>query len=115
MRLLLTWIINALALFLLPYLFTGIHVPDFVHAMVAALVLGLLNTIVRPILVLLTLPVTILTLGLFIFILNGLVFWFVGQMNLGFRVDTFWTAVFGAIVYSVISWALSALLLSRNR
>ena len=115
MRLLLTWVINAVALFALPYLFTGIHVPNFTHAMIAALVLGLINTIVRPILVVLTLPATILTLGLFIFILNGLLFWFVGQMNLGFSVDTFWTAVFGAIVYSVISWVLSALLLSRDR
>jgi putative membrane protein len=115
MRLLLTWVINAVALFALPYLFRGIHVPDFTSAMIAALVLGLINTIVRPILLLLTLPVTILTLGLFIFVLNGFLFWFVGQMNLGFRVDTFGTALLGAIVYSVISWLLSALLLTRAR
>ncbi|HEY1327766.1 MAG TPA: phage holin family protein [Casimicrobiaceae bacterium] len=114
MRLLLTWVINAAALFLLPYLFTGIHVPDFMHAMIAALVLGLINAIIRPILVILTLPATLLTLGLFIFIINGFLFWLVGQMNLGFTVDTFWTAVLGAIVYSVISWVLSALLLSRD-
>lgn len=115
MHLLVIWVINAVALFALPYLFTAIHVPDFKTAMIAALVLGLINTIIRPILVLLTLPVTILTLGLFIFILNGLLFWFVGQMDLGFKVDGFWTAVLGAIVYSVISWLLSALLLARNR
>jgi putative membrane protein len=114
MRLLATWVINAVALFALPYLFYSIHVPSFAAAMVAALVLGLVNTLIRPILVLLTLPVTILTLGLFILIINGLLFWLVGSLDLGFRVDDFWSAVLGAIVYSVISWLLSALLLRRD-
>jgi putative membrane protein len=114
MRLLLVWLINAAALFALPYIFTSIHVASFGTALVAALVLGLLNTLVRPLLVLLTLPVTVLTLGLFIFILNGLLFWLVGSWIEGFRVDGFWTAVFGAIVYSVISWLLSAIFLSRR-
>jgi len=114
MRLLIAWIINALALFALPYVFTGIHVTNFISALIAALVLAIINTIIRPILVLLTLPVTILTLGLFIFIINGLLFWFVGSIDLGFRVDDFWTGVFGYIVYSVISWLLSALLLPRK-
>jgi putative membrane protein len=115
MRLLLTWLVNAVALFALPYLFTGIKVPSFTAALVAALILGLLNTLIRPILVVLTLPVTILTLGLFIFIINGLLFWLVGSLDLGFRVDGFWTAVLGAIVYSVISWVLSALIPGRKR
>ena len=115
MRLLLTWLVNAVALFALPYLFTGIKVPSFTAALVAALILGLVNTLIRPILVVLTLPVTILTLGLFIFILNGLLFWLVGSLDLGFRVDGFWTAVLGAIVYSVISWVLSALIPGRRR
>ena len=114
MRLLITWIINAVALIALPYLFTSIHVADFKWAMIAALVLGLINTLIRPILVLLTLPVTILTLGLFIFIINGFLFWLVGQMDLGFSVTGFWNAVLGAIVYSVISWLLSALILGRK-
>jgi putative membrane protein len=114
MRLLLTWLINALALLALPYLFTSIHVEGFGTALVAALVLGLINTLIRPVLVLLTLPVTLLTLGLFIFVINGLLFWFVGSFVKGFTVEGFWTAVFGAIVYSVISWALSSLLL-RHR
>jgi len=77
-------------------------------------VLGLINTLIRPILVILTLPVTILTLGLFIFVINGLLFWFVGSLDLGLRVDDFWSAVLGAIVYSVISWLLSALVLGRR-
>jgi putative membrane protein len=114
MRLLITWVINAVALFALPYVFTGIHVTNFTSAMIAALVLAIINTIIRPILLLLTLPVTILTLGLFIFIINGLLFWFVGSIDLGFRVDDFWTGVFGYVVYSVISWLLSALILGRK-
>jgi putative membrane protein len=114
MRLLLTWLINALALLALPYLFTSIHVEGFGTALVAALVLGLINTLIRPVLVLLTLPVTLLTLGLFIFVINGLLFWFVGSFVKGFTVEGFWTAVFGAIVYSIISWALSSLLLRRR-
>jgi len=110
MRLLLTWILNALALLALPLLFTSIHVDKFTTALVAALVLGLINTLIRPILVLLTLPATLLTLGLFIFVINGLLFWFVGSFIEGFAVDGFWAGVFGAIVYSVISWALSSLI-----
>lgn len=110
MRLLLTWILNALALLALPYLFTSIHVQGFTTALVAALVLGLINTLIRPLLVLLTLPVTVLTLGLFIFVINGLLFWFVGSFVKGFTVDGFWAGVFGAIAYSVISWALSSLI-----
>lgn len=82
--------------------------------LLAALILGLINALIRPVLVLLTLPVTILTLGLFIFIINGLLFWLVGSWVQGFRVDGFWAGVFGALVYSIISWVLSALLL-RHR
>jgi putative membrane protein len=111
MRLLLAWLINAFALVAVAYLMPGISVASFTTALVAALVLGLINAVVRPVLVLLTLPVTIITLGLFIFVLNGLLFWFVGSFIQGFVVDGFWSGVFGAIVFSVISWLLSALLL----
>ena len=114
MRLLLVWVINAVALFFLPYVVPFVHVDDFVSALVAALILGLINTVIRPVLVLLTLPVTIVTLGLFIFVINGLLFWLVGSWVQGFRVDGFWAAVLGAIVYSLVSWLLSAILL-RNR
>lgn len=110
MRLLLTWLANAVALLVLPYFFTRIHVASFLTALVAALVLGLVNTLIRPVLVILTLPATLLTLGLFIFVINGLLFWFVGSFVSGFTVDGFWAGVFGAIVYSIISWALSALI-----
>jgi putative membrane protein len=114
MRLVVTWLINAVALLALPYLFTSIHVDTFTTALIAALVLGLINTLVRPVLVLLTLPVTLLTLGLFIFVINGMLFWFAGSFVAGFRVDGFWAGVFGAIVYSMISWALSALIAPRR-
>jgi putative membrane protein len=85
-------------------------VAGFVTALIAALVLGLINAVIRPVLVLLTLPATLLTLGLFIFVINGLLFWFVGSFIDGFVVQGFWWGVIGAIVYSIISWALSALL-----
>ena len=114
MRLLITWLVNALALLALPYLFTSIHVDTFVTALVAALVLGLINTLIRPVLILLTLPATLLTLGLFIFVINGLLFWFAGSFVRGFTVDGFWAGVFGAIVYSIISWSLSALVMPRK-
>lgn len=111
MKLLLAWIINTVSLIAVAYLMPSISVSGFTTALVAALVLGLVNTFIRPILVLLTLPVTIVTLGIFIFVINGLLFWFVGSFIEGFVVAGFWAGVFGAIVYSLISWLLSALLL----
>src|SRR5687767_8087600 len=114
MKLLLVWLINAVALIAVAYLLPGIGVSSFVTALIAALVLGLINAVIRPLLVLLTLPVTVLTLGLFIFVLNGLLFWFVASFIEGFAVAGFWPAVFGAIAYSLISWLCSALLLRRG-
>ena len=110
MRLALVWLINTLALLALPYVIPGVKVDTFMAALIAALVLGLINTLIRPILILLTLPATLLTLGLFIFVINGLLFWWVGSFVDGFHVSGFWSGFFGAIVYSVISWLLSALL-----
>jgi len=115
MRLLLVWLINALALIAVAYLMPGVSVSTFGAALVAALVLGLINAVVRPVLVLLTLPVTLLTLGLFIFVLNGLLFWMVGTWLEGFEVAGFWSGVFGAILFSLVSWALSALVLKDAR
>ena len=110
-RLLVVWLINALALMAVAYLMPSIQISSFGAALIAALVLGLVNAVIRPVLVLLTLPVTILTLGLFIFVLNGLLFWMVGTWLQGFEVAGFWPAVFGAILFSLVSWALSALVL----
>lgn len=114
MKLLLVWIINAASLLALPYLFASIRIDGFFTAMIVALILGLINAVIRPLLVLLTLPITILTLGLFIFVINGLLFWFVASFIKGFYVAGFWPAVFGAIVYSLVSWVAAALLLGGS-
>jgi len=115
LKLLVVWLVNALALLTVAYVMPGIAVSSFWTAMVAALVLGLVNAVIRPILILLTLPATILTLGLFIFVINGLLFWFVGSYLQGFVVGGFWAGVFGAIVYSLISWALSSLIFEQQK
>src|SRR5258708_36404738 len=99
LNLLLVWLINALALLALPYLVPSVQVDSFYTALIAALLLGFVNTLIRPLVVLLTLPATVLTLGLFIFVINGLLFWFVASFVKGFSVAGFWSAFFGAIVY----------------
>jgi putative membrane protein len=114
MRLLLVWLINAIALMAVAYLLPGIAVANFITALIAALVLGLVNAVIKPIVILLTLPATLLTLGLFIFVINGLLFWFVGSFIEGFVVSGFWWGVIGAIAYSIVSWALSALIPSKK-
>ena len=110
MRILIVWLINTVALLALPYLMKSIQISGFWTALIAALVLGLVNALIRPVLVLLTLPATLVTLGLFIFVINGLMFWLVSKMVDGFYVSSFWAAVGGALLYSIISWALSTLL-----
>ncbi|HEX2519820.1 MAG TPA: phage holin family protein [Castellaniella sp.] len=112
MMLLLVWILNAVALLVVAYILPGITVASFGSALIAALVLGLLNAVVKPLLILLTLPLTVVTLGLFLFVLNALVFWLAGSILRGFQVDGFWWAVIGAIVYSIVSTALTGLLVS---
>jgi putative membrane protein len=114
MRLILTWFINAAALLAVPYLIHSVSVSSFGAALVAALLLGLVNTLIRPVLLLLTLPVTFLSLGLFIFVINGLMFWLVAQLVSGFHVAGFGAAILGALLYSVISWALSTLLMNKD-
>jgi len=101
MRLVITWLINALALLALPYIFPSIHVDSFVTALVAALVLGLINALIRPVLVLLTLPVTVLTLGLFLFVINALMFYFAAQLLEGLNVTGFVAALIGSLLYSL--------------
>jgi putative membrane protein len=112
---LLVWLINALALLALPYVVPSVRVDSFLTALVAALILGLVNTLIRPILVLLTLPVTLVTLGLFVFVINALLFWFVASFVQGFSVGGFWSAFFGAIVYALISWTASHLVFGPPR
>ena len=115
MKLLLVWLLNALALLAVAYLVPGIHVAGFAAALVAALVIGLVNMIIRPILVLLTLPITLLTLGLFILVINGLLFYLVGNRIQGFDVTTITAGIIGALVYSLLTWVLSALLIDQEK
>jgi putative membrane protein len=108
MKLLIIWALNALALIAVASFVPGIHVDGYMAALMAAFLLGLVNTLIRPILLLLTLPITLVTLGLFIFAINGFLFWFVGSVLKGFVVDSFWHGVLGAVLYSIFSWALSS-------
>jgi putative membrane protein len=108
--LILVWILNAVALLAVAYLLPGITVASFGSALIAALVLGLVNMLVKPVLVLLTLPITVVTLGLFLIVINALLFWFVGSVLKGFQVNGFWWAVGGAILYSIISGLLTKLI-----
>lgn len=108
MKLLIIWALNALALLAVANFVPGIHVDSYFAALIAAFILGLVNTLVRPVLLLLTLPITLVTLGLFIFAINGFLFWFVGSVLKGFVVDNFWHGVLGAVLYSIFSWALSS-------
>lgn len=111
MRILLVWVLNAIALWVVTQLLPGVHITQWwPHALVAVLVLGLVNTLIRPVLIVLTLPVTVLTLGLFVLVLNALLFWAVGSILAGFRVDSFGWAFVGALLYSLFSFALSSLL-----
>jgi putative membrane protein len=114
LNLLALWIVNALALLALPYVVPSIQVAGFGTALLVAVVLGLINALLRPLLVLLTLPVTLLTLGLFIFVINALLFQLAGSLVDGFQVGGFWSALIGSIGYSVISWLLSAILLRKS-
>ena len=114
MRLVLIWVCNALALLGVAYFLPGITVDGFLTALLTALILGLINTFLRPLLILLTLPVTVLSLGLFILVINGLLFWFAGSILEGFEVGSFWAGVFGALLYSVFSYVFSLFLSVRE-
>ncbi len=102
MKLIAKWLLSATALLFVAHLYTGVHVPDFTSALIAAFVIGLLNLFVRPILVVLTLPVTLITLGLFLFVINALMFWAASGLLGGFHVDGFGAALLGSLIYSVL-------------
>jgi putative membrane protein len=114
MKLLAGWLLNALALLGVAYFVPGIHVASIWIALAAAVVIGLANMLIKPVLVILTLPVTILTLGLFIFVINGALFWAVGHFLQGFEVQTLKAGIIGALAYSVISWLLSATFIEKD-
>jgi len=105
------WLINMAAILLIAYLLPAVIWVDGVWAaFIAALLLGIVNAILRPILVLLTLPLTLLTFGLFLLAINGLMLWLVAALVEGFHVNGFWGAVFGSILISLVSWVLSRFL-----
>jgi putative membrane protein len=115
LTLLARWIVNAAALLLVAYLYPGVHVEGLWPALWAALVLGLVNAVIRPILVLLTLPVTLLTLGLFLFVINALMFWLVAEIVRGFTVTGFGAALLGSLLYSLITLLTSWILFPSRR
>ncbi|MGH7774740.1 MAG: phage holin family protein [Candidatus Binatia bacterium] len=108
MGFLVTLVLNALALLLVAHLIQGIRVSGFVAALIAAFVLGLLNALIKPILILLTLPLNVLTLGLFTFVINAFILWLAAALVPGFAIDRFFpTAILAAIVLAVINMLIS--------
>jgi putative membrane protein len=114
MGFLLRVLINAVAIYLAAAIVPGIEISGLPAALGAGLVLGLINAIVRPVLIILTLPVTLLTLGLFLFILNGLCLWLTSVVVNGFEVHGVGAAVLGALLVSVVSWILTAFVSDRG-
>ena len=110
MKLVAKWLLSAVALLALAHLYSGVAVTSFGVALLAAFVIGALNTIVRPILVLLTLPVTLVTLGLFLFVINALMFWAAASMLEGFVVRGFGAALVGSLIYSILGIVIESAL-----
>ncbi len=110
MKLILKWLLSAAALLAVAYLYSGVVVTSFTGALIAAAVLGALNAVLRPILVVLTLPVTLVTLGLFLFVVNALMFWAAASLVSGLSVTGFGAALLGSLIYSVLQLAIDALL-----
>jgi len=115
MGLLLRVIVNAATIYLAAYLVPGIVVSGIGPALVAGLVLGVINAVVRPILVVLTFPLTLLTLGLFLFVLNAFCLWLTSALVPGFTVDGFGPAFLGALVISIVSWVMTAFVNDAGR
>lgn len=107
MKIIIHWLILTLAVLATPFIVHGIHVSGFLTAIVVAAILGFINTVVKPIVTILTLPINILTLGLFSVVLNGLFFWFVASIVSGFSINSFTAAIIGAFVISVLNWIMN--------
>ncbi|MEO5657640.1 MAG: phage holin family protein [Nitrospiria bacterium] len=112
---LIRWVINAAALLLISQVIRGIEVDGVVAALAAGAVLGILNAVLRPVLLILTLPLTLLTLGLFALVLNGFMLYLAGSLVKGFTVTGFWSAVFGALLLSIVSGLANAFINDRGR
>ena len=111
MRFLLRLLIQVVAILIIAHIAPSlIRVDGFLAALVAALLLGIVNTILRPILVILTFPLTLLSFGLFLFVINALMLWLVSALVSGFHVSGFWGALFGSILISIVTWMLSKFL-----
>ena len=110
MKLILKWLLSACALLAVAHLYDGVMVTSFASALVAAFVIGLLNTVLRPLLIVLTLPVTVVTLGLFLFVINALMFWAASALLGGFEVRGFGAALLGSLIYSVIGLVIESAL-----
>lgn len=110
MKILSKWLLNATALLLVAYLYSGVDIKSYSAALIAALVLGLFNAILRPLLVILTLPVTVLTLGLFLFVINALLFWAAAGILDGFHVTGFGAALIGSVLYSAMGIVIDSAL-----
>ena len=110
MKLLLKWLLSAGALVLVAAVFSGVQVSSYASALWAVVVISLLNTLVRPVLVLLTLPVTLVTLGLFLVVINGLMLWAASGLLSGLHVTGFWAAVWGSVLYTLLGLVIESLL-----
>ncbi|MFY9779011.1 MAG: phage holin family protein [Candidatus Baltobacteraceae bacterium] len=108
MQIVISLILNALALWVVTRFNIGVHADSVTALLVAAIVFGVVNAIVRPLLLLFSLPFIIVTLGLFVFIVNGLTLWLVGALVPGFHVDGLWAGVVGSILLGIVSWIISA-------
>jgi putative membrane protein len=108
------WVLSTLAVMLAAYIVPGVSVENFWAALIAALVIGLVNAIIRPLVILLTLPATILTLGLFTLIINALMFWLAAWFVPGFDVSGFWAAFGGALIFWAVGWFSNALLVEKK-
>lgn len=115
MHLIIRWLLNTLALFIVVTLVPGFHYHSIGTLAVAALVLGLLNAIVKPVLFVLTLPLTVITLGLFLLVLNAIMIELTAWLVPGFRIDSFVAAIVGAIVLTIVSWVTSRIGTARER
>ena len=109
MKLILRWLISAAAIFAVPYIVPGVSIASVYTAVIAALIIGLINAIIRPVLLLLTLPITMLTLGLFTLVINALLFWFASTIVKGFYVEGFVAAFLGALAFWLIAWVGNAI------
>jgi putative membrane protein len=105
---LIRWIVTTLAVLVVPHVISGVHVQGLGTALAAGAILGILNAIVRPVLILLTLPLTIVSIGFFIFVINALLFELAAAVVPGMQVDSFWSALFASIVVSIVSWILNS-------